>query len=183
MKTLQLITYSLAIVAYLIIILYYSGGVGIGIVIVLFTILAVLIPLIKSNALKIIGSIVLIILVAIGWFVIPEKSKVYELTWSNVVGKNIPPIPDIAIDTRKAQSVSIAAESLNKDNDKSKNMNFIVLACPKKEGNYQEYFTINMNNNEFRTVGVTPYAGFLKIRLTVNDSREADIKVLISVVN
>jgi hypothetical protein len=181
MKQIPTIAYSLMIIAYSVMIPYYLGATGI--LIVLFTVLAVLIAYVKSNALKISGIVVLAIVTAAAWIIIPQNTgnKIYELTWTNVTGKNQTPDLDTAIDITHIKEISVEGRLLNENNKNSGNIKLEVQTSTYEDDIPIYYHGQGLRDDGSVNFALTPKPGFMRLRLHVNDPNKVDFKALVNV--
>ena len=130
----------------------------------------------------IVGTLTLLVALST-LYVSVQKNIVQELKWTNVTGKNQIPIQDIAIDTSKADKLSFSIKPLSDVNHKSRNYELVILGSSAEAGPYSEYHKMRVVDNKYRAESVTPYPGFVKLRLNINDNKRADVKVIVRVVN
>lgn len=185
MKQVPVIAYSLMIIAYSVMIPYYLGATT-GILIVSFTVLAVLIAYVKSNALKISGIVVLAIVTAAVWIIIPQNTgnKIYELTWTSVTGKNQTPDLDTAIDITHVKEISVEGRLLTsaENNINNRNIKLEVQTSTYEEDIPIYYHGQGLRNDGSVNFALTPKPGFMRLRLHVNSPNKVDFKALVSVI-
>ncbi len=181
MKQVATIAYSLMIIAYSVMIPYYLGA--IGILIVSFTVLAVLIAYVKSNAWKISGIVVLAIVTAAAWIIIPQNTgnKIYELTWTNATGDNQLPDIDTAIDMTHVKEISVEGRLLTENNKNKSNIRLEVQTSTFEEDTPLYYHGDELENNDFVNFALTPKPGFMKLRLFVPSTNKVDFRALVNV--